>query len=101
MVLIYDKNDNFLSKFGSNGKSCSSGQFGLIRGVDVDSTGNVYINDVSNNCVQVFSATGTFERSISTKAGLPTNEQTSTNTRGLTVDRAEQRGLHRQLCEAA
>ena len=87
VVLIYDKNDNFLSEFGSNGKSCSSGQFGLIRGVDVDSTGNVYINDVSNNCVQVFSATGTFERSISTKAGLPTSEQTSTNTRGLTVDR--------------
>jgi len=87
VVLMYDKNDNFLSEFGTNGTSCSGGQFGLIRGVDVDASGNVYINDVSNNCVQIFSATGTFERSFSTKAGLPTNEQTSSNTRGLTVDR--------------
>jgi sugar lactone lactonase YvrE len=87
-VLIFDKNDNFLRQFGSTGKSCGSAQFGLIRGVDVDSAGNVYINDVSNNCAQVFSAAGTFERFFSTKAGLPTNEQTSTNTRGLTIDRS-------------
>jgi len=88
VVLMYDKNDHFLGEFGSNGKTCSSGQFGLIRGADVDSAGNVYINDVSNHCVQVFSDTGTFLRSFSTKAGLPTNEQTSSNTRGLTIDRA-------------
>lgn len=82
VVLMYDKNDNFKGEFGTNGRSCSSGQFGLIRGVDIDSSGNVYINDVSNHCVEVFSGTGTFEHSISTNAHL------SNNTRGLSVDRA-------------
>ena len=81
VVLMYNKNDNFIGEFGSNGHNCSSGQFGLIRGVDVDSSGNVYINDVSNHCVEVFSGTGTFEHSFSTSAHL------SNNTRGLSVDR--------------
>lgn len=88
VVLMYDKNDHFLGEFGTNGKTCSSGQFGLIRGVDVDAAGNVYINDVSNHCVEVFSGTGSFKRSFSTKSGLPTSEQLSSNTRGLTIDRA-------------
>src|SRR5580698_1160486 len=61
VVLMYDQNDNFLGEFGKNGKSCAGGQFGLIRGIDVDSSGNVYVNDVSNHCVQVFSGTGGFE----------------------------------------
>jgi DNA-binding beta-propeller fold protein YncE len=80
-VLMFDKNDNFLGSFGTDGANCNSGEFGLIRGIDVDSAGNVYINDVSNHCVQVFSASGSFERSFSTKAQL------SSNTRGLTIDR--------------
>src|ERR1019366_9200772 len=80
--------DNYLGQFGVVGNSCASGQFGLIRGVDVDSSGNVYIGDVSNHCVEVFNPTGTFLRYFSTKAGLPTNEQLSNNTRGLTIDRA-------------
>jgi DNA-binding beta-propeller fold protein YncE len=88
VVLMYDENDHFLGEFGSNGKSCSGAHFGLIRGVDVDNAGNVYINDVSNHCVQVFNGTGTFERSFSTKAGLPINDQLSNNTRGLAIDRA-------------
>ena len=87
VVLIFDKNDHFLSQFGTNGNSCNGVQFGLIRGVDVDSSGNVYINDVSHHCVQVFSSTGTFERTFSTKTGIPTKDQSSNNTRGLTVDR--------------
>ena len=87
VVLMFDKNDNFLGKFGTNGKSCNGANFGLIRGVDVDGSGNVYINDVSNHCVQVFSGTGSFERSFSTKAGLPAKDQLSNNTRGLAVDR--------------
>ena len=81
-VLMFDKNDKFLGTFGTDGSNCSSDDFGLIRGIDVDSAGNVYINDVSNHCVQVFSASGSFERSFSTKAQL------SSNTRGLTVDRS-------------
>ncbi len=81
-VLMFDKNDHFLGSFGTNGKNCNSDDFGLIRGIDVDNAGNVYINDVSNHCVQVFTTTGTFERSFSTKAQL------SSNTRGLTIDRS-------------
>ena len=82
VVLMFDKNDNFIGEFGTNGKSCSGGQFGLVRGIDVDSSGNVYVNDVSNHCVQVFGSSGSFERSFSTNAHL------SSNTRGLSVDRA-------------
>jgi len=81
-VLMFGKNDDFLGSFGTDGANCNSGEFGLIRGIDVDSAGNVYINDVSNHCVQVFSASGSFERSFSTKAQL------SSNTRGLTIDRS-------------
>ncbi|MFI5285595.1 MAG: NHL repeat-containing protein [Candidatus Dormibacteria bacterium] len=88
MVLMFDKNDNYLSQFGVVGTSCAGGQFGLIRGVDTDSAGNVYIGDVSNHCVEVFSSSGTFLRYFSTKAGLPTKEQLSGNTRGLKIDRA-------------
>jgi DNA-binding beta-propeller fold protein YncE len=86
-VLMYNGSDAFTGEFGTTGTSCATGEFGLIRGVDVDSAGNVYINDVTNNCVEVFSSTGTFLRYFSTKAGLPSNEQLSGNTRGLTIDR--------------
>jgi DNA-binding beta-propeller fold protein YncE len=88
VVLMYNQNDTFIGEFGTNGRSCAGGQFGLIRGIDVDSAGNVYVNDVSNHCVQVFSGTGSFKRSFSTAAGLPAKDQLSNNTRGLTVDRA-------------
>jgi tripartite motif-containing protein 71 len=90
IVLMYDgtNNDSFIGQFGVTGTSCASGQFGLIRGVDVDSAGNVYIGDVSNHCVEVFSSSGTFLRYFNTKAGIPVNQQLSNNTRGLTIDRA-------------
>jgi tripartite motif-containing protein 71 len=87
-VAMYNGSDSFLGMFGTTGTSCALGQFGLIRGMDVDSAGNLYVNDVTNDCVQVFSSTGTFLRYFSTKAGLPGNEQVSGNTRGLTIDRA-------------
>lgn len=87
-VAMYNGSDSYLAQFGTTGTSCALGQFGLIRGMDVDSSGNLYINDVTNNCVEVFSSTGTFLRYFSTKAGLPTKNQTSGNTRGLTIDRA-------------
>ncbi len=88
VVLMYNGSDSYLGKFGTTGTSCAQGQFGLIRGIDVDSSGNVYVDDVSNYCVEVFSSTGTFLRYFSTKAGLPSNNQVSGNTRGLTIDRA-------------
>ena len=88
IVLMYNGSDSYLGEFGTTGTNCALGQFGLIRGLDVDSSGNLYVNDVSNNCVQVFSSTGTFLRYFSTKAGLPAKDQVSGNTRGLTIDRA-------------
>lgn len=87
-VLMYNGSDSFTGEFGTTGTSCALGQFGLIRGMDVDSAGNVYVNDVTNYCVQEFSSTGTFLGYFSTKAGLPTANQVSGNTRGLTIDRA-------------
>ena len=70
-----------------HGRELQHREFGLIRGVDVDSSGNLYVDDVSNHCVQVFSPSGGFERYFSTKSGLPSSEQLSSNTRGLTIDR--------------
>ena len=87
-VGMFNSSDQFLGDFGTTGTSCSSGEFGLIRGIDVDGSGNVYIDDVSNKCVQVFSSTGTFESWFSTGSGLPAKDQVSTNTRGLTLDTA-------------
>ncbi|MGP8159768.1 MAG: NHL repeat-containing protein [Candidatus Dormibacteria bacterium] len=88
-ILMFSSSDQYLGTFGTDGTSCATGEFGLIRGVDVDSSGNLYVDDVSNHCVQVFSATGTFERYFSTKSGLPSKEQLSSNTRGLTIDRPD------------
>ncbi|MGD1033920.1 MAG: NHL repeat-containing protein [Candidatus Dormibacteria bacterium] len=86
-ILMFSRSDQYLGTFGTTGNSCGAGQFGLIRGVDVDSAGNLYVDDVSNHCVQVFSPSGGFERYFSTKSGLPSSEQLSSNTRGLTIDR--------------
>jgi sugar lactone lactonase YvrE len=88
IVFMYSGSDSYLGHFGSTGTSCAEGQFGLIRGIDVDSSGDVYVNDVSNHCVEVFNSSGTFIRYFSTKSGLPAKDQASGNTRGLTVDRA-------------
>jgi len=81
IVLMYDANGNSLGQFGTNGTSCSKGQFGVIRGIDVDNYGNVFVNDVSNHCIQVFSSSGKFEGYFGNKTQL------SANTRGLKLDR--------------
>ena len=82
IVLMYDANGNSLGQFGTNGTNCAKGQFGVIRGIDVDSFGNVYVNDVSNHCIQVFSGDGkTFEGTFGTKTDV------SANTRGMKLDR--------------
>jgi tripartite motif-containing protein 71 len=83
IVLVYDVNGKPMNpaQFGTNGTNCAKGQFGVIRGIDVDNFGNVFVNDVSNHCVQVFTSTGTFETSFGTRTQL------SANTRGLKLDR--------------
>ena len=81
IVLMYDSTGKALGQFGTNGTNCSKGQFGVIRGIDVDSFGNVFVNDVSNHCIQVFTSTGAFEGTFGTRSDV------SANTRGLKLDR--------------
>lgn len=81
IVLMYDSTGHPLGQFGTNGTNCSKGQFGVIRGIDVDNYGNVFVNDVSNHCVQVFTSTGVFEGFFGIRSQL------SANTRGLKLDK--------------
>ncbi len=81
IVLMYNSSGVSMGQFGKNGTNCSKGQFGVIRGIDVDNYGNVFVNDVSNHCIQVFTSTGVFEGSFGTRAQL------SANTRGLKLDK--------------
>ena len=80
IVLMYDSTGKALGQFGTNGTNCAKGQFGVIRGIDVDNYGNVFVNDVSNHCVQVFTSTGTFEGTFGIRSDV------SANTRGLKLD---------------
>jgi tripartite motif-containing protein 71 len=81
VVYMFDNNGTAIGQFGTNGSSCSGGQFSLIRGIDVDAAGNVYVDDVGNRCIQVFDSTGHFLR------WFGNGTQMSNNTRGLTIDR--------------
>ena len=47
-----------MTKWGSSGSG--DGQFSSPNGVAVDSSGNVYVADVSNYRIQKFSSSGTF-----------------------------------------
>ncbi len=80
LVFMYDSAGHSLGQFGTNGTNCSKGQFGVIRGIDVDKYGNVFVNDVSNHCIQVFTSTGVFEGFFGTRTQL------SANTRGMKLD---------------
>ncbi|MGB9184886.1 MAG: hypothetical protein WCB67_12550 [Solirubrobacteraceae bacterium] len=48
----FDSTGNYLSQFGSAGSG--DGQFGQLRGVAADSTGDVYVSDFSGNRVEKF-----------------------------------------------
>ena len=81
VVFMYDSTGHALGQFGTNGTNCAKGQFGVIRGIDVDNFGNVFVNDVSNHCIQVFTSTGVFEGTFGIRS------QVSANTRGLKLDK--------------
>ncbi len=92
VVGVYNSSDQYLGSFGITGTagaaSCSAGQFGLIRGIDVDSAGDVYIDDVSNHCVQEFQVQSGASGVTATQVDwFSTQGQVSSNTRGLSVDR--------------
>ena len=58
MVSIFDKDDNFLSRWGSPGDG--DGQFNGPSGIAVDQEDNLYIVDSLNHRVQKFTKDGTF-----------------------------------------
>src|ERR1019366_1556944 len=101
VVYMFDNKCNQLPQVAfpvSTGTNCGSvgginpvaPQFGIIRGIDVDSHGNVYVNDVTNQCVQVFTSSGVFEGSFGNKTFSPKltiKTGLSLDTRGLAIDR--------------
>ncbi len=54
----FDTSGNFIRSWGSTGTT--EGHFNQPTGLAVDSSGNVYVADVSNNRVQKFDANGNF-----------------------------------------
>jgi DNA-binding beta-propeller fold protein YncE len=59
-IEVFDSGGNFLRTWGSYGTG--DGQFQYPFGVSVDSVGNVYVADTSNNRIQVFDNSGNFLR---------------------------------------
>src|SRR5574339_1128533 len=57
-VLLFDKNFNFISKFGKAGTG--PGEFNHPHGIDVDSEGNIYVNELESARIQKFTNNGTF-----------------------------------------
>jgi tripartite motif-containing protein 71 len=57
-VQKFDSNGKFITMWGSKGSE--KGQFDYMHGIDVDSSGNVYVSDTANNRVQKFDSNGNF-----------------------------------------
>ena len=58
MVMKFDTDGNFITKWGSEGSS--DGQFAWLGGIAVDSNGNVYVADSGNERIQKFDSDGNF-----------------------------------------
>lgn len=52
MCRFFDKNGTFITKWGSEGDG--KGQFSAPESIDIDSAGQVYVADTTNNNIQVF-----------------------------------------------
>ena len=57
-VWIFDREDQLVRKFGSNGTG--NGQFSTPEGVAFDANNHLYVTDYGNHRVQVFDITGTY-----------------------------------------
>ena len=59
-IQILNPDLTFTGSFGSPGSD--NGQFDYPSNVAFDSTGNVYVTDTGNHCIQVFTSEGRFMR---------------------------------------
>jgi tripartite motif-containing protein 71 len=54
----FSSSGNLVAKWDSQGSG--DGQFSYPYGIDVDTSGNIYVADAGNNCIQKLSSEGTF-----------------------------------------
>ena len=59
-VAKFDKDGRFITHWGSTGNG--PGQFSGVKAIAIDAQGDVYVADLGNKRIQVFSADGTFKR---------------------------------------
>jgi hypothetical protein len=57
-IQVFDSNGRFITKWGSKGSG--DGQFNELRGIAVNSSGNIYVADSFNRRIQVFDSKGNF-----------------------------------------
>ena len=71
-VAKFDKNGKFIKSWGSRGTltAATQGQFNSVRGIALDTQGNVYVADAGNKRIQVFDGDGNFKSQI-TGIGAP------------------------------
>jgi hypothetical protein len=67
-VAKFDKNGVFIKSWGSKGTD--PGKFGSLRGIAIDTQGEVFVADAANKRIQVFDGDGNFKREI-TNVGSP------------------------------
>ena len=63
-VKIYDLNGTEVTSIGTGTASSAQGEFNHNYGIAVDSSGDLYVGDVSNNRIQVFDSNFTFKKSF-------------------------------------
>ena len=67
-VAKFDKNGKFIKSWGFRGTE--QGQFNSVRGIALDTQGNVYVADTGNKRIQVFDGDGNFKTQF-TNVGAP------------------------------
>jgi 6-bladed beta-propeller len=68
-VAKYEPSGKYIKSWGSRGNG--PGQFNVVHGIAIDTTGNVYVADEGNRRIQVFDREGTFKRQF-LNVGTPT-----------------------------
>lgn len=85
-IQVFDKNGEFLFKFGEKGGK--EGQFSVPYGIDVDSNGNVWVADRGNHRIQKFDSDGNFILKFGNSGKSPSSEPGKfDNPRHLEVDK--------------